>query len=323
MSNPTVKLVWTGPKRPLEAAQTYLSEFVEGGALSFRPAPGEDGLAPTDGSPEADAGHWLLEFYAEADADVGRLRAGAAAFAEELGEDWSEVLAAPPETLPDVDWVQYSLDGLGLVEIGRFLLYGVHDEAKIAGSGRAYPIRIDANQAFGTGHHPTTFGCLTMLDRFAGAPPSSVLDLGCGSGVLAIAASKLWDMEVLGVDIDPTSVDIARENAALNGVADRVRVLEADGPDHTAVASAAPFDFVFANILAGPLIEFAPGMARIVVPRGRVLLAGLMAEQEAAVAAAYEAAGFRRINRLPAEAHGPDGSAGQHPVWPILLFVRL
>jgi ribosomal protein L11 methyltransferase len=207
--------------------------------------------------------------------------------------------------------VAHALAGLGVVEAGRFLLYGTHDADKLPDDEARIPIRIDANQAFGTGHHPTTAGCLTLLDRLAGIAPQSVFDLGCGSAVLAIAAAKLWDVEVIASDIDERSVEIARENIDLNDAGDLVTAIVADGFADPRIRVRAPFDFVFANILAGPLVEFAPAMADHVAPRGRVMLAGLMAEQEAGVLAAYEAAGFRLLNRLG------------HAVWPVLLFVRL
>ncbi|MBI1394098.1 MAG: methyltransferase domain-containing protein [Alphaproteobacteria bacterium] len=321
---PITKHSWAGPKPTLDAGQTFLSEFMDEAAVSFRPLPGPDGLAPVEGSPEADDGDWLLEYYAYSDIDIHGVEARLAAFLEALGLDWGVVRREGSETLPETNWVQYSLEGLGLVEVGRFVLYGTHDEGKAPSSDSIISIRIDANQAFGTGHHPTTFGCLSMLDRFAGAPPTRALDLGCGSGVLAIAAAKLWGIHIHGVDIDPTSVDIARENARLNGVRDLTSFDVADGPMHAAVLGVAPFDFVFANILAGPLVEFAPGMGEIMAAGGRVLLAGLMAEQENGVRDAYSAAGFKLINRLPpATPVGDPAHPPQHPVWPILLFVKV
>ena len=169
---------------------------------------------------------------------------------------------------------------------------------------------LDPGLSFGTGHHPTTAGWLTLLDRFAGFAPKKVLDLGCGSAVLAIAAAKIWKRQILATDIDADSVAIAAENVELNGAEDYVITLAADGFNHATITEAAPFDFVFANILAGPLAELAPGMAGHVAKNGRVMLAGLMTEQEKGVISAYEAAGFRLINRL------------DQPTWPVLLFVK-
>jgi len=206
--------------------------------------------------------------------------------------------------------VAHSLAGLGVVEAGRFVLYGIHDQDKVPDDESLIPIRIDANIAFGTGHHPTTAGCLTLLDRFSGFAPKSILDLGCGSAILSIAAAKLWTRSILATDIDADSIAIANVNAALNNVADNITAITANGFDHETITSTAPFDFVFANILAGPLKEFAPDMAKYVSKNGRVMLAGLMAEQEGSVIKAYNDAGFRLINRL------------DHETWPVLLFVR-
>ena len=128
--------------------------------------------------------------------------------------------------------------------------------------------------------------------------------------MLAIAAAKLWERKILATDIDEPSVAIANENAALNGVGDNITAVVADGFNHKNIAKAAPFDFVFANILAGPLKEFAPAMAAHVKKNGRVMLAGLMAEQEDDVVSAYAKAGFRLINRL------------DHETWPVLLLVK-
>ena len=287
------KLSWTGPKEVLQAGETYLSELTDAGAVGLQ-------------KPDADDGTWRLDAYYETPPDRADLDRAITEFAP----GWRSAAALPDEELPEIDWVAHALEGLGIVRAGRFLLYGIHDSDKLPDDPNLVPIRIDANQAFGTGHHPTTAGCLELLSRFAGAPAEKILDLGCGSGVLAIAASKLWDRNVIGVDIDATSVDIARENADLNGVAERVQLFAEDGVRNQSVDDAAPFDFVFANILAGPLIELAPDIAARLVSAGRVMLAGLMAEQEDKVRAAYEKAGMKLINKL------------EHDTWPVLLFVK-
>lgn len=287
------KITLTGAEAALEQASVLLTEVLF-------PAAGAVSLSKDDDAREDAA--WRLDAYFEDRPDV----AGLAALLAATG------LGAPAiEELPDIDWVAHSLEGLGLVEAGRFVLYGSHDADKAPDNDNRIPIRIDANQAFGTGHHPTTAGCLTLLDRLEGIAPQSVFDLGCGSAVLAIAAAKLWQVEVIASDIDERSVEIARENIELNGVADLVTAIMADGFADPRIRVRAPYDFVFANILAGPLVEFAPAMAAHVAPRGRVMLAGLMAEQEPEVRAAYAAAGFRLLNRL------------DHAVWPVLLFVKL
>ena len=280
------KFSWTGPRASLQTASDALSEILN-------PPPGAVSLTKDDPTVDDDHATWRLDAYFESMPDLNAIAALVKEFGGLGGEDVEE--------LPDIDWVAHSLEGLGVVRCGRFVLYGVHDADKLPDEDGDIPVRIDANQAFGTGHHPTTSGCLTLLDRFAGFAPKNIFDLGCGSAILAIAAAKLWGRTVLASDIDERSVEIAEENATLNGVADKLSLVAAPGFDHQQIADAAPFDFVFANILAGPLAEFAPAMADHVQKNGRVMLAGLMTEQ---------AAGFRLINRL------------DQPTWPVLLLVR-
>lgn len=290
----TFKLTWTGGRTALETASDALTE-------TLWPPAGAVSLTKEDAVVEDGDSAWRLDAYFETKPETDALNQFLKAY--DLGSPCIE-------ELPDVDWVAHSLEGLGVVRCGRFVLYGAHDADKLPNEKNDIPIRIDANQAFGTGHHPTTAGCLTLLDRFAGLAPKKVLDLGCGSAVLAIAAAKLWNRMALATDIDETSIEIATENIALNDVDDFVVTLTAAGFDHPDIAEAAPFDFVFANILAGPLAELAPPMAKHVAKNSRVMLAGLMTEQADGVIDAYEKAGFRLINRL------------EQPTWPVLLFVK-
>ncbi|MCB2112673.1 MAG: 50S ribosomal protein L11 methyltransferase [Parvularculaceae bacterium] len=290
---PTIKFTWTGARAPLERTAELLTESL------FPPSNAVSLMKSDDALPD-DAQSWRLDAYFEEAPDMEALRAAAA----DAGEPSIEELA-------DIDWVAHALEGLGVVDAGRFVLYGSHDEDKVAGAADKIAIRIDANQAFGTGHHPTTAGCLELLSRFAGAAPETVFDLGCGSAVLAIAAAKLWEVEVLASDVDVRSVEIANENIALNGADDLVNAIVADGFADPRIKVRAPYDFIFANILAGPLVEFAPAMADHLKPAGRVMLAGLMADQEAGVVEAYRKCGFKLINRL------------DHKTWPVLLLVKL
>ena len=292
---PSHKLIWTGDRPSLEKAGEALTE------LLAKPA-GAVSITKDDPTASNEKSSWRLEAYFEAAPDMDAITA--------LLNDHEGLSDAETEELPDIDWVAHSLEGLGVVRCGRFVLYGVHDADKLPNEESDIAIRIDANQAFGTGHHPTTAGCLTLLDRFAGWAPKSILDLGCGSAILAIAAAKLWGRNILASDIDENAVAISKENAGFNDVSDKISVVEATGFDHEAISKAAPFDFVFANILAGPLAELAPGMAEHVAKNGRVMLAGLMKEQEEGVLAAYEKAGFRKINQL------------DDKVWPVLLLVK-
>ena len=205
------------------------------------------------------------------------------------------VTAAP---LPDQDWIRLSQEGLPPVRAGRFFVYGAHDAG--AAPPSLIPIRIDAGLAFGTGHHETTALCLTALSQMARMrTPRRILDLGCGTGVLAIAAAKLWRVRVLATDIDPIAVEVTRENARVNGAGPLVEAAVADGLDHPAIRGRAPFDLVVANILAGPLTKLAPAVARALAPKGALVLSGLLRNQENLVLSFYRPQGlvFRRALR--------------------------
>lgn len=203
-----------------------------------------------------------------------------------LNEDGVAINFGP---LPEEDWIAMSLEGLPSVEAGRFLVYGEHvaDDLKDGQIG----LWIEAGPAFGTGHHGTTKGCLEALDGLAvdGLTPKTCLDLGTGTGLLAIAAAKLWsDVEILATDIDEQSVVETVENTEKNGVKARIEAVVADGFHHETLEQA-KFDLIFANILAGPLITLAPGIAERTETDGRIILSGLLEEQSAKVEAAYNA----------------------------------
>lgn len=190
------------------------------------------------------------------------------------------------EPLPDQDWIKLSLEGLPPVRAGRFFLHGAHD-AGVVPAG-VLPVRIEAGLAFGTGHHETTALCLEAMCRLGKQRRfARTLDIGCGTGILAIAAAKLWHGTVVASDIDPVAVETARDNARSNGAAPEIRFATADGLDHPAIRSSAPYDLVCANILAGPLTRLAPAIARVVAPGGIVLLSGLLRDQENLVLSFY------------------------------------
>ena len=177
--------------------------------------------------------------------------------------------------LPDADWIKLSQEGLPPVRAGRFFVYGAHDKGKVPPG--VIPLRIEAGMAFGTGHHETTALCLGVLGDLAKRRRfANMLDLGCGTGLLAIGAAKLWRRGVLASDIDPVAVEITRENAAINVEAPWVRAVVADGLTNPAIARRAPFDLIVANILAGPLTRLAPAIARALAPGGVLVLSGLM-----------------------------------------------
>ena len=198
--------------------------------------------------------------------------------------------------LPDQDWIRLSQEGLPPVRAGRFFVYGAHD-AGVVPPG-VIPIRIEAGMAFGTGHHETTALCLAVLSDLAKRRRyANVLDIGCGTGLLAIGAAKLWRRRVTASDIDPVAVTVTRENALANGEGPLVTAVTADGPTHPLLARTAPFDLILANILAGPLTRLAPGIARIA--GGTVVLSGLLTWQENLVLAYYRPHGLtlREVRR--------------------------
>ena len=199
--------------------------------------------------------------------------------------------------LPETDWVAKVKRDLAPVQAGRFFLYGSHDADNVPGG--VIPLLIEATVAFGTGHHGTTLGCLRALDRLvtAGHVAQNVADIGAGTGVLALAAAKVWPGTVLASDIDKVAVDVALANAQVNDLADRLICVEAAGFAHPTIAARAPFDLIFANILKGPLIELAPSMAAHAAPGAKVILSGLLVVQAEAVTAAYTAQGFTLVER--------------------------
>ena len=199
--------------------------------------------------------------------------------------------------LPETDWVAHVRRELAPVQAGRFFVYGSHDADKVPAD--AQPLLIEAAMAFGTGHHGTTLGCLRALDRLAGDGfvGRRVVDVGCGTAVLAMAAARIWPDVVLASDIDAVAVEVAEANVAANGLTGQVRCVEAAGFDHPALSAGAPFDLVFANILKGPLVALAPDMAAALQPGGYAILSGILNEQADDVIAVYAQAGINLVHR--------------------------
>ncbi|HEY2248502.1 MAG TPA: 50S ribosomal protein L11 methyltransferase [Bradyrhizobium sp.] len=204
------------------------------------------------------------------------------------------------DTVEARDWVQASLEDLVPVPAGRFVVHGAHDRARIAPNKLG--IEIEAALAFGTGHHGTTRGCLLLLDHVLKfRSPRRVLDLGTGTGVLAISAAKALKRAVLASDIDAPSVNVARENARLNGVGNLVQAIRATGFAAPEFARYGPFDLMLANILANPLRQLAGPMSGHLAPKAHVILSGLLNHQAASVAAAYRARGLVPLRHLKIE----------------------
>ncbi|WP_306112478.1 MULTISPECIES: 50S ribosomal protein L11 methyltransferase [Roseovarius] len=238
---------------------------------------------------EDGSGLWEVGGYFEAEPDA----AGLALLASMHGAKDFIV-----SELPETDWVAKVKRELTPVVAGRFFVYGSHDADKVPED--ALPLLIEASMAFGTGHHGTTLGCLKALDRLNAdqGPLDSVLDLGCGTAVLAMAAARVWpDATILASDIDAVAVEVAEINVAANDLVGRVTCLEAEGLEHPGIAGAAPFDLVFANILKAPLIALAPGITHALKPGGYVILSGILNEQADEVAAVYGEAGNSVVSR--------------------------
>jgi len=199
--------------------------------------------------------------------------------------------------LPETDWVAKVRRELTPVVAGRFFVYGSHDADKVPAD--CQPLLIEAAMAFGTGHHGTTLGCLRALDRLAssGFQGQRVVDIGCGTAVLAMAAACIWPGEVLASDIDAVAVEVAEANVKANQLQGRVRCLEAVGFEHDALKHAAPFDLVFANILKGPLIALAPDMAQYTQAQGKIILSGILNEQADEAAQVYAENGMELAHR--------------------------
>ncbi|CDZ25668.1 50S ribosomal protein L11 methyltransferase [Neorhizobium galegae] len=201
------------------------------------------------------------------------------------------------EVIPDIDWIAKSLEGLKPVRAGRFIVHGSHDRDKVKVNDIA--IEIDAGQAFGTGHHGTTAGCLEVIeDVMRARPVRNALDLGTGSGVLAIAVRKLRNIPVLATDIDPVAVRVARENVRRNGISGGIRLETAPGFHSPAFGREGPFDLIIANILARPLMKMAPQLAAHLAPGGSVILSGILAGQRWKVLAAYSGVHLAHVRTI-------------------------
>ena len=242
---------------------------------------------------EGTDGRWNLELHFEEAPDEAAVRLTVSQVA---GADNAARLTF--ETIAARDWVAASLADLKPVTAGRFIVHGAHDRTRV--TPNRLGIEIEAALAFGTGHHGTTRGCLLALDGLLKQRrPRRVLDLGTGTGVLAIAAAKALRRPVLASDIDPEAVAIARANTRLNGVAPLVRCVCASGLTALTFRAHGPFNLVLANILLAPLTRLAKPLRPLLAPDAHVILSGLLATQENAALAAYRPHGLRLVRRIP------------------------
>lgn len=198
------------------------------------------------------------------------------------------------EALPDIDWLQHVYETLKPIDAGRFFVHGSHIKDNIPDD--KIKILIEAASAFGTGEHPTTNGCLMMLDKMLDThPPKRVLDMGCGSGILAIAVAKIVPQTdiILGIDIHKPSIDVANAHARDNDVDARVQFVAGDGFRDQNVKDNAPYDMVLANILAQPLMDMAPDLAAVAQSGANVIMSGFTVQQRPYVSKPYLELGFK------------------------------
>jgi len=237
---------------------------------------------------------WQLDVYIGGEPD--------AALIERIRALVPSVGAARPriEKIQDEDWVTKSQGFLEPIRAGRFYVHTAAHADRIPAEAIAF--RIEASRAFGTGHHETTAGCLTALDRLANEDKSfrNIADIGTGTGLLAFGAYKLWpEAEILASDIDPVAIDVTAENMAINDIPpNAIALVAADGMEDPRIQAAAPFDLIVANILAGPLIALAPGLTATLGQNGVIILAGLLASQAKDVLAAYSSNGMQLADRI-------------------------
>lgn len=277
MSESAVQIIARGPRLIAEAAAASLDSdpLLEGATYSIL-------------EEDEDRGIWRIDAFPNDEQDAQGIEARLKAH---------DGLTITVEKLADADWLAMSLSGLPPVEAGRFFVYGAHDQGRVPPN--RINLKIDAGAAFGTGHHGTTVGCLLAFDELLKRERfERVLDVGCGTGVLAIAAARTGSRVALGTDIDEPSVRIANENAALNNA--KARFVHASGLDDRKVRGQGPYDLVFANILAPPLVALSQDIRMALRPGGVAILSGLLRTQERRVTAAYLSRGFvleRRIRR--------------------------
>jgi ribosomal protein L11 methyltransferase len=262
---------------------------------SFEPAEAASAAFETEDLLPAGGKAWLVEAFFAYEPDEEGVRALIAAAADEETAQGASFGLTEKQ-----DWVANALAGLAPVRAGRFLVHGAHDRPRVGPSDIG--IEIEAGLAFGTGHHGTTRGCLLHFDHLLKRRrPRAVLDVGCGAGVLAIAAAKILRRKVWLGDIDPVAVDVANANARLNGVGEHARAIVSRGVEDRRLRESAPYDVVFANILAKPLRLLAPSLAAVTSHDGDAIVSGLLLADVPGVLSSWAAQGFHLAARIDLE----------------------
>lgn len=242
-----------------------------------------------------DHSQWTVEIITERQLQPEELERRVASLERAL-----KIELPPPDTakMEPSDWQQHLVRDFPAQVIGRFFVHGAH--ARDFRPAHLKPVQVEAGMAFGSGEHATTSGCLLALHRLAKRRRfKHVLDMGCGSGILAIAAARCWPKAgIMAVDVDPVSAHIANDNMRINAVRRQVRVLAGNGYANRLVRRAAPYDIIVANILARPLVALSPALARALRPGGVAVLSGLLATQEPMVLAAHRRQGMKLKRRI-------------------------
>ena len=260
------------------AFEASIEEFVTGHAIF-----------EVEGTPR-----WRLTGYAAGPPDQTAVEASVSAAAAAAGVSTPDISFA---VVVQKDWVAEVEKTLTPIHVPPYYVFGSHISDEPPANSIA--IQIDAGLAFGTGNHETTQGCLMALEAvLADQPSKSPIDIGTGSGILAIAVAKRFNVDAMASDIDPIAIDVARENARINGVEDRIRFAVSDGLDSPEVMASAPYDLILANIVANPLIALAPGISGIAAIGGHVILSGILLEQAESVTDAYRAGGLSLKDRI-------------------------
>ena len=235
---------------------------------------------------------WTVELIFEDQPNLDYIKDTVGLIESENGVSIKNLISEP---VPQKDWVKESYQQFPPLKLGQFYVYGSHVEEAPPQDMKA--ILVDAATAFGSGQHGTTAGCLLLLDQIIKVNPKNALDMGCGSGILALAMASMWDSPILACDNDPEAVRVTKENADLNRL--KLNAFQSEGFSSSLLTDYGPFEVITANILAGPLIEMAPQMHQHTALGGKIILSGLLIAQAPQVLAAYQEQGFTLLEEKP------------------------